>query len=61
MRKALLTAGEIRFRASPLDVRRLARLAHHYETSVSGILRRLISEAWDRVKPTRRAAPRKRK
>jgi len=53
MRKAALTAREIRFRSSPADERRLKRLARHYETTESGILRRLISEAWDRIKPRR--------
>jgi hypothetical protein len=53
MRKARLTGHEIRFRSSPSDERRLIRLAKHYETTTSGILRRLIAEAWDRIKPRR--------
>ena len=35
----------IRFRATEKEARRLTRLATHYSTTPSGILRRLIAEA----------------
>jgi hypothetical protein len=37
---------EIRFRGSPLDQRRLAWLARHFELTPSATLRRLIAEAF---------------
>lgn len=45
MRKARLTAGEIRVRASTVDVRRLEALTKHFETSGSEVIRRLIADA----------------
>jgi hypothetical protein len=44
MRKATLTAGEVRFRASTVDLRRLAKLARFYEMSESAVMRRLIAD-----------------
>lgn len=49
-RTARYSAGEIRFRGSPKDHARLARLARHYETTPSDVLRRLIAEAALRLK-----------
>jgi hypothetical protein len=46
MRKATLTAGAVRFRASTVDVRRLAQLGKHYEMTTSALLRRIIADAW---------------
>jgi hypothetical protein len=44
MRKATLTGREVRFRASTVDERRLAKLAKHYEMTESAVMRRLIAD-----------------
>jgi len=46
MRKATLTAGEVRFRVSTVDARRLAWLARHFEMTESALLRRLLADAY---------------
>ena len=41
----------IRFRATAADVKKLSRVAKHYDRSPSDVLRKLIAEAERRIRP----------
>lgn len=55
MRKATLTAGEVRFRASTVDVRRIEWLCRHFEMTTSALLRRVVADAYRAAKPDKEA------